>query len=181
MVIFKMLIVKNMFRVFLSILVIIFLGCASGKVSPVSNTYYIVRHAEKDTVATNMTSDVSLSVDGEARAIALRDALRNNSIGYVFSTNTIRARSTAKPLVDAIGVTIQIYNSVDSAFINSLRRINNKNVLVVGHSNTVDDIVNGLTGTNHLQDLKDTEYGDLFIVEKKDGTYTFRRSTFGNK
>lgn len=170
-----------MFRVILSILVIIFFGCAPVKVSPVSNTYYIVRHAEKDTEATNMTSDVSLSVGGEARAIALRDALRNNNIGYIFSTNTIRTRSTAKPLSDTIGVTIQIYNSVDSAFINSLRRINDKNTLVVGHSNTIDDIVNGLTGTNHLQDLKDSEYGDLFIVEKKNGNYTLRRSTFGNK
>jgi hypothetical protein len=48
-------------------------------------------------------------------------------------------------------------------------------VLVVGHSNTVDDIVNGLTGRAEMTDLADNEYGNAFIVKRKGSSYTFER------
>jgi hypothetical protein len=53
-------------------------------------------------------------------------------------------------------------------------------VLVVGHSNTVDDIVNGLMGVKTLSDLPETQYGDLFIVKRKKGRYSFEQGRFGN-
>jgi hypothetical protein len=37
----------------------------------------------------------------------------------------------------------------------------------VGHSNTVDDIVNALTGENKLKDLEDSEYNRLFVVRMR--------------
>jgi hypothetical protein len=52
--------------------------------------------------------------------------------------------------------------------------------LIVGHSNTVDDIVNKLTGQNLLQDLPNSQYGDLFIVKKKGNNYSFSKARFGN-
>jgi hypothetical protein len=39
----------------------------------------------------------------------------------------------------------------------------------------VDDIANGLTGTNHMSDLADNEYGNLFIVKKRGNSYSFER------
>ena len=60
------------------------------------HTYYVVRHAEKATQEANMSSDVPLSEAGQQRAVALKEALDNKKIAYVFSTNTIRTTTTAK-------------------------------------------------------------------------------------
>jgi phosphohistidine phosphatase SixA len=65
----------------------------------------------------------------------------------------------------------------DSAFI-ALLRSKKKNTLVVGHSNTVDDLVNMLCGKKEVSgDLPDTEYNKLFIVKKKGKKLTFAEST----
>lgn len=122
----------------LSILFFAYLVCSCSH-----TTYYIVRHAEKATASPNMSSDVPLTDAGKARANKLRDLLKDKNIGFIFSTQTIRTTSTAKPLSELIGVPISIYNPRDTsaAFINQLKTIEKKNVLVVGHSNTVDDIV----------------------------------------
>src|SRR6476469_6654694 len=114
--------------------------------SSCSHSYYIVRHAEKAAQEVNMTSDVPLTEKGKQRAEALKDVLKGKKIGYVFSTNTVRTKSTAQPTADEFHLQIEIYGPrPDSAFI-QLFRSKRKNTLVVGHSNTVDDIVNMLCG-----------------------------------
>ena len=139
--------------------------------------YYIVRHAEKaDTQS--MTTDVPLSAAGTERAIALREALRNVGIRHIYSTNTIRTKATAAPLGEHLGIGTQTYDPRDSAFINRLQAIK-ENTLVVGHSNTVDDLVNSLTGGQILQDLVDTQYGDLFVVTRKGKKIRFEKKRFG--
>ena len=145
-------------------------------------TYYVVRHAEKESSSVTMTTDVPLSASGKERAIELKNALKNAHIRYIFSTNYNRTISTAEPTRLYFNTDIIIYNTKDSLpqFIDRLRKINDGNCLIIGHSNTVDDIVNQLTGKNLIaRDLSDSEYGDLFIVEKRGGKYTFRKSHFG--
>ena len=51
--------------------------------------------------------------------------------------------------------------------------------MIVAHSNTVDDIVNGIAGKKELSDLKDEAYGDLFILRKKGNSYQFSQQHFG--
>lgn len=139
--------------------------------------YYVVRHAEKAN-AGSMTSDVPLSAAGEQRAQALREQLKNEGIRHIFSTLYQRTRNTAAPLAEHIGVGTQTYDPRDTSFISRLKSIK-ENTLVVGHSNTVDDIVNSLTGQSLLKDLRDEEYGDLFIVKRKGKKYSFERTRFG--
>ena len=50
--------------------------------------------------------------------------------------------------------------------------------MVVGHSNTVDDIVNSLLGKKVLNDLHDTQYGDLFMVKKKGKSLDYEARRF---
>ena len=142
--------------------------------SSCSHSYYIVRHAEKAAQEANMTSDVPLTDKGKQRAEALKEILRDKKIGYVFSTNTIRTKSTAQPTADKFHLTIETYGPrPDTAFINLLKS-KKKNTLVVGHSNTVDDIVNMLVGRKEVPaDLPDPEYNKLFIVKKKGKKYIF--------
>jgi broad specificity phosphatase PhoE len=137
-----------------------------------SHSYYIVRHAEKaettDSVSMNMQNDLPLSEAGKVRALVLKEVLDKKNIDYIFSTNTMRTRSTAAPLSEAVGVPVQLYSTQDSlnAFIQRLKNIESGNVLIVGHSNTVDDIVNLLAGSTKIPgDLKETEYDNLYIIK----------------
>jgi 2,3-bisphosphoglycerate-dependent phosphoglycerate mutase len=156
-------------------LLFIFLLSASS----CSSTYYIVRHAEKEAPANVMTSDVPLSAAGKERAEALKRELRNKGIRRIYSTNYIRTRETAQPLSLALGVRTETYDPKDALFLQQLRSLNRGNTLIIGHSNTVDDLVNGLTGKPLLKDLPDTQYGNLFVVRKRGKNYHYQLKHFG--
>ncbi|HEY6504635.1 MAG TPA: phosphoglycerate mutase family protein [Chitinophagaceae bacterium] len=160
--------------------IFILIATATILLSSCSHSYYIVRHAEKATAEPNMTSDVPLTEQGKERAVALKDVLGKKKIAYVYSTNTIRTRSTAQPTADHFHLAIETYNPrPDSSFIQTLKA-KGKNVLIVGHSNTVDDIVNKLCGeTKVAGDLPDTEYDNLFIVKKKGKKMVFQQKKYG--
>ena len=168
---------KPIFSLFL---IIILSSCSSVK-------YYIVRHAEKQAVSTgtvmNTPDDPPLSAAGRVRAIELREVLKNKGIQYIFSTNTTRTISTAQPLEDLQGETkLEIYNTKDSLdfLIDKLKAIQKGNALIVGHSNTVDDIVNKLVGETKVpKDLPDSEYDNLYIVTKKGSRFKFENKTYG--
>lgn len=155
------------------LLIILFSSCSR-------NTYYIVRHAEKATAAANMSSDVPLSAEGEQRARNLKALLQDKSFAAIFSTPYIRTQSTAKPLSEAEGVSIQLYSPRDTIdkFIDRVKAIKKGDVLIVGHSNTVDDLVNKMMGQSLLTDLAETEYDNLFIVKRKGKKYTFEKRKY---
>lgn len=169
-----------MARVYLYLFIMFFSGCSTME-------YYVVRHAEKATASPGTVmftpDDPPLSAAGKARAIELREELKNKSIRYIFSTNTARTISTALPLNNLLNTTkIEFYNSKDSLdfFIQKLKAINKGNVLIVGHSNTVDDIVNRLCGETKVPaDLPDTEYDNLYIVTRKGKRMMFENKTYG--
>lgn len=143
-----------------------------------TTNYYVVRHAEKAPSDGAMTSDVPLSAEGERRASALADVLKNKNIKTIYATPYKRTQATAQPTSTAIGVPVQTYDPRDASLAVKIKS-SNENVLVVGHSNTVDDIVNSLMGESKLKDLPETQYGDLFIVKKKGGKYKLQQKRFG--
>lgn len=165
----------------LSITACLLQACAS------SNTYYVVRHAEKAPVPAGasrmMASDPPLSAEGQDRAIALRDLLQHKNVFFIFSTDYQRTKNTAQPLSDATQVPIVLYSArMDSmdAFISRLKTIRKGNVLVVGHSNTIDDIANKLTGKTVMPgDLPETDYSNLLIIHRKGNRYHFSRARYG--
>jgi phosphohistidine phosphatase SixA len=155
-----------------SLLILVFSSC--------SHSYYIVRHAEKAAQEANKSSDVSLTEEGRQRAEVLNELLKEKGIAFVFSTNTIRTKSTAQPTANYFHLTTEIYGpKPDSAFI-ALLKSKKKNTLIVGHSNTVDDIVNGLCGEIKVPgDLPETEFNNLFIVKKKGKRNIFYSQKYG--
>lgn len=144
-----------------------------------ATSYYIVRHAEKETQTANMSSDVPLSAAGKERAEALKSQLQDKKIKHIYSTNTLRTKSTAQPLSEAIGVSIQTYDHRDTSFVSKVKTLPKGNVLIVGHSNTVDDLVNRFYPKAQLKDLPETQYGDLFIINRKGKKYSFKVGHFG--
>lgn len=166
----------------------LFFGLLLVFIGSCGNTFYIVRHAEKaKPTAGNMVMDVNnppLTEAGKERALALKDVLSGKNVRHLYSTNTIRTISTAQPLKEQSGYTaIQLYSSkADSMdlFIRQLKMIKKGNVLVVGHSNTVDDIANRLCGSAVIPgDLKDNEYDNLFIIKRNGEKYQFKREKYG--
>ena len=148
-----------------------------------SHTYYVVRHAEKLKPAAggaiSVTNDPPLSETGKMRAEKLKEMLIDKKIKYIFSTNTIRTTTTAKPLSDAIGMQTVLYNpKKDSAFIEQLKRLK-KNVLIVGHSNTIDDVVNHLCNKICIPtDIADSVYDNLFIVKYRGKNISFKHKKY---
>ena len=147
-----------------------------------SRSVYVVRHAEKiastDSAAKMMANDPPLSEAGKVRAVVLENELQHKHIKHIYSTNTIRTMSTAQPLSEATKVHIISYSNVDSLV--AIVKMVKGNVLIIGHSNTVDDIVNKLCGQTRISgDLKDAEYDNLFVVKFRGKRRMFSRRTYG--
>ena len=162
-------------------LILLIVSCSSQR-------YYIVRHGEKAIVTKDSLgftpANPPLSDPGKVRAFVLRDELMKKHISNIFSTNFYRTLSTATPLSIALNnMAIQYYSpSKDSldAFIERLKAIKKGSVLVVGHSNTVDDIVNKLTGEKNIPgDLKDSEYDNMYIITNRKGKFEFSQKKYG--
>lgn len=154
-----------------------------------SNTIYVVRHAEKETGIDPTTmktfGDPPLSLAGQERALKLKEILGSKNIKHIFSTNTLRTVSTAKPLKELfLNMPVTIYSMKPDSFnlfIQYIKHIKRGDALIVGHSNTVDDIVNKICGQTVVPgDLKDFEYDNLFILKRKGNTYKFKKETYGN-
>ena len=147
-----------------------------------TRSYYIVRHAEKvaaegNTMASN---NPPLTEAGKERAEALKEIMKTKKIGYIFSTNTNRTKLTAEPTRAYFNLETAFYSpQSDSVFIHKLKSLK-KNTLIVGHSNTVDDIVNKLCGSIKIPaDLKETEYDNLFVVKKKGRKMSLESKKYG--
>ncbi len=125
-----------------------------------------------------MANDPPLSEAGKVRAIVLKDELNNKHIRHIYSTNTIRSMSTAGPLSQAMKISVDPYSNIDSLV--NLIKSTKGNVLVVGHSNTVDDIVNKLCRqTKIAADLKDGEYDNLFLIKFRGRKVIFDQRKYG--
>jgi broad specificity phosphatase PhoE len=143
---------------------------------------YLVRHAER----AGSSGDVPISAAGEERAKALAEALREARIDAIITTQYLRTRQTAQPLATALSVQMEAVAAQGAApehaasVANAVRAKGaGKNVLVVGHSNTISPIIAALGGPK-LRDLCDEEYDDLFIVVLRDGApVRFTRARYG--
>jgi phosphohistidine phosphatase SixA len=133
-----------------------------------TTTVILVRHAEKAVVPGD---DPPLSPEGEARALALRDALRDAGVAVALVTRFRRTGDTALPLVQSAGVPMEKVE-IDANVERHARRVADavsrhagRTVLVVGHSNTLPAIIAALGG-GVVRPIRDHEYDDLFVLQK---------------
>ena len=137
-------------------------------------TYFIVRHAEKE--GSVMSGDPPLSAKGEKQALDLKYMLQGTKLNQIFSTNTKRTLSTALPVSAFFGIKVEHYDAKKvNEFVQRLKGIKDGNVLVVSHSNVVDDIVNGLLGEQKLSDLPEDEYGIMYKVSRNGSYFSLER------
>ena len=146
-------------------------GCATAQspavdpaTRPAVTTVYLVRHAEKSTLA---PTDPDITVAGKERAAALATRLRTAGVDAIIVTQFKRTLETAKPLASTIGVVPEIVpaggsHHADSVAAAVMRHRGGK-ILIVGHSNTLAPIIAALGGPR-LPDLCDSEYSNLYVL-----------------
>lgn len=149
-------------RIALSLL----LAVLAASPAAAQHTIFLIRHAERaDTapgVSPTMAADPDLSEAGRARAESLATALKDAKITAIYATKYKRTQQTAAPLAKALGLTVAIV-AADAAAVAKQLPGEKGNVLVVGHSNTVPDIIKAL-GVTAPVTIGDDEFDNLFVV-----------------
>ena len=127
------------------------------------NVIYITRHGEKAAA----DKDPDLSPQGAARARMLGALLQKTGIRHIFSSDTRRTRQTAQPLAARLNVTVEVYDAgKPAALIEKIKSLGGP-TLLVGHSNTVPDLVKMLGGAP-VAPIGDDEYDRLYQVSIAD-------------
>lgn len=127
-----------------------------------SSTVIMVRHAEK-----TAGGNPPLSTAGQTRANLLRDMLQDEDLSAVFVTNTLRSAQTGQPTATGQGLALSQYDAINGpALANTIRSSHaGKSVLVVAHSNTVDDIA-GALGVPGLGELAESQFDRMFVISR---------------
>jgi broad specificity phosphatase PhoE len=142
-----------------SIALLTALAFAWGLRSRVPTTLIVVRHADR------AGSEDALSAAGGLRAEALAHTLGAEPLAAIYHSDTRRAQDTAAPLARVLGLTPLVRPARDTSNLVSeiLAEHRGERVLVVGHSNTVPQII-AAAGGPALPDLPENEFDHLFVV-----------------
>jgi phosphohistidine phosphatase SixA len=136
--------------------------------SATSTTIVLVRHAEKELGA---ISDAPLSPEGEQRADRLArmfgDTQQFGRIQKIYVTNTRRTQQTALRLSQRLGINSEVLDAKTEST-ELARRVLLENrgsrALIVGHSNTVPELVKALIGSDAVPPIGEDEYDTMYVV-----------------
>ena len=162
-----------------AVLVCMYLACAAQRPAvPMSASVFVVRHAEK---ADPSDPDTPLSTAGEERAQALAAKLHGEGVKAVYATEFKRTQQTAAPMAHEAGVDVFVISNAERA--NLLERARavpmGSAMLIVGHSNTVPEIVRELSGET-VDAINEDEFDNLYeVVFEADGRKRLVRSKYG--
>jgi phosphohistidine phosphatase SixA len=136
--------------------------------SATTTTIVVVRHAEKQLGA---ISDAPLSPEGETRATRLAQMLGGSEeygrIRKIYVTNTRRTQQTAAGLAQRLSLKPEIVDAkTDSRELarRALHENRGSRALIVGHSNTVPEIVAALARAEKVPPMGDEEFDTLYVV-----------------
>lgn len=140
------------------------LGACVSAAPQAEPVFYVMRHLHKSAEP----QDPGLTDQGRACAARLAEALADVRIGAIFASGTRRAQETAAPLAQRIGVAVTSYDPRNTPALVEQVRATAGSVLVVGHSNTVPDIVAGLGGARP-EPIDESRYAELWQVARSGG------------
>lgn len=152
-----------------AVVLLIVLGLA-GIAGANDQVIFLVRHAERGALPAAqpsshqmMADDPPLSAAGQERASRLAAALSSVGIAHIFTTEYQRTRQTAKPLADRLKLQPVMSAAKDPGpLLQHIRKVSG-NILIVGHANTIPDILKRL-GVKQTVTVGENEYDQLFVV-----------------
>ena len=130
----------------------------------------VVRHAEKASAGGN---DPELSVAGQKRADTLARILKDSQITAVFVTEFKRTQQTASPTARVAHVSPTVVPAADIPGLVAKLRALNGNALVVGHGNTIPDLMKAL-GIATSVTVPEDDYTEIFLVSLSDPSQLLR-------
>jgi len=147
-------------RLIATFLLVAVAACATANAAdePVRPNYYVMRHLQKAT-----GDDPGLTEEGQRNAARLADLLADDPPAAIYVSTTRRARETAAVLATRLGLTPKTYDPRDTPALIAAVTAETGTVLIVGHSNTVPEIVERLGGQRPA-DLSETDFGDVWRV-----------------
>jgi broad specificity phosphatase PhoE len=132
-----------------------------------STLVIVIRHAEKESVT---APDPPLSEAGQARAALLvrmfGETQGAGRLDAIYTSSALRNRMTAAPLAARLGIVpIVAPNDDPRALARRIVRENGgKRILVIGHVNTVPEIVAALSGRSDIAPIQEQEFDTMYIV-----------------
>jgi broad specificity phosphatase PhoE len=133
---------------------------------------YVMRHL--NTPAGQ--ADPDLLPEGRHAAEALAGWFHDERPVAIYVTDYKRTRQTVAPLAARLGLTPIVYDPADTPGLIARVHAAHGAVLVVGHSNTVPDIVAALGGTRPAP-LDHEDFGDIWRVAPGGATTRMRIET----
>ena len=143
--------------------IIVFLLFFCLQISLGQNTitqYYFIRHAEK----ADSSKNPDLSEKGLERAQEWKALFSEINFDAVYSTDFNRTLQTIQPIVAGNNQLLKIYNPkmIDVELFK--KETHGKTILIVGHSNTVPNMVNQIIKENKYVDIAENQFGNLYII-----------------
>ena len=137
--------------------------------SAADQVVFLVRHAERADSGSGtpppgmMANDPPLSAVGKERAARLATLLASANVKHIYTTEYKRTRETAAPLAQQLKVEAVMSAAKDpDPLVRQVTKVTG-NVLIVGHSNTVPDLLKQL-GVKDAISIADNEYDNLFVL-----------------
>ena len=156
-----------------ALLVLALAACAYMAPIQAPSTYYVVRHLHTPEGA----ADPDLTEEGQRHARLLADWFEGQEApAAIFVSTTKRAQQTAAPLAAKLGITPRLYDPRDTPGLIAEVMKEPPPVLIVGHSNTVPEIVAALGG-ERPGPLVHEDFGDVWKISGSRRTTT--RSKLG--
>ena len=120
-----------------------------------------MRHAEK--AQGGDEKDPDLSEAGRARAESIAMVLKDAGITAIYATELKRTQQTAQPLAQLVNIDVTIVPAKEQPALITKLKATDGAALVVGHSNTVPQILQAL-GVSIAVTIDDNHYDNLFVI-----------------
>lgn len=140
-------------------LLVAFASAVGSAATPVQPNFYVMRHLHTPAGV----SDPDLTDQGKLYALAVSHSFQRDPPDVIYVSSTKRAQQTAAPLAQRLKLTPKIYDPRDTPGLIAAVSAETGTVLIVGHSNTVPDIVEKLGGKRPA-DLKHEDFGDIWHI-----------------
>ena len=155
-------------RLFLLALLPALAACATTP-PPAQPTYFVMRHLHTP----QGERDPDLTAEGRAAAERLVQMFVRERPAAIYVSSFKRSQQTAAPLAARLGLTPILYDPADTPGLVARVRAGPWPVLIVGHSNTVPDIVQQLGGPRPA-DLTHPDFADVWRIAADGATVKSR-------